>query len=106
MSQAWAVPLFPQASPGVHVLGVISIDSSFFPQASLGGHVRMIVTGAAPASPTVLGFLRAALGCQVSSPRAFLGGGAVTALILSAIQGKIPGAQAFHSVGKKKKKIP
>lgn len=25
----------------------------------------MIVTGAAPASPTVLGFLRAALGCQV-----------------------------------------
>ncbi|XP_044136710.1 long-chain-fatty-acid--CoA ligase 6 isoform X4 [Bufo gargarizans] len=34
-------------------------------QASLGGHVRMIVTGAAPASPTVLGFLRAALGCQV-----------------------------------------
>lgn len=26
----------------------------------------MIVTGAAPASPTVLGFLRAALGCQVS----------------------------------------
>ncbi|KAM4677186.1 long-chain-fatty-acid--CoA ligase 6 isoform 2-T2 [Discoglossus pictus] len=34
-------------------------------QASLGGRVRMIVTGAAPASPTVLGFLRAALGCQV-----------------------------------------
>uniref|UniRef100_A0A8D2Q5M0 Arachidonate--CoA ligase n=1 Tax=Varanus komodoensis TaxID=61221 RepID=A0A8D2Q5M0_VARKO len=34
-------------------------------QASLGGCVRMIVTGAAPASPTVLGFLRAALGCQV-----------------------------------------
>jgi len=27
----------------------------------------MIVTGAAPASPTVLGFLRAALGCQVGS---------------------------------------
>lgn len=25
----------------------------------------MIVTGAAPASPAVLGFLRAALGCQV-----------------------------------------
>lgn len=36
-------------------------------QASLGGCVRMIVTGAAPASPTVLGFLRAALGCQVGS---------------------------------------
>ncbi|KAM4035239.1 long-chain-fatty-acid--CoA ligase 6 isoform 1-T1 [Anomaloglossus baeobatrachus] len=34
-------------------------------QSSLGGRVRMIVTGAAPASPTVLGFLRAALGCQV-----------------------------------------
>ncbi|XP_075457242.1 long-chain-fatty-acid--CoA ligase 6 isoform X2 [Ascaphus truei] len=34
-------------------------------QASLGGRVRMIVTGAAPASPTVLGFLRATLGCQV-----------------------------------------
>ncbi|XP_070790021.1 long-chain-fatty-acid--CoA ligase 6 isoform X5 [Pituophis catenifer annectens] len=34
-------------------------------QANLGGCVRMIVTGAAPASPTVLGFLRAALGCQV-----------------------------------------
>ncbi|KAK1159247.1 hypothetical protein AOXY_G21877 [Acipenser oxyrinchus oxyrinchus] len=34
-------------------------------QASLGGRVRMIVTGAAPASPAVLGFLRAALGCQV-----------------------------------------
>ncbi|XP_010154059.1 PREDICTED: long-chain-fatty-acid--CoA ligase 6 isoform X3 [Eurypyga helias] len=42
-------------------------DKLFFNkiQASLGGHVRMIVTGAAPASPTVLGFLRAALGCQV-----------------------------------------
>ncbi|KAJ1127182.1 hypothetical protein NDU88_005585 [Pleurodeles waltl] len=42
-------------------------DKLFFNriQASLGGQVRMIVTGAAPASPTVLGFLRAALGCQV-----------------------------------------
>ncbi|KAM5300324.1 long-chain-fatty-acid--CoA ligase 6 isoform 3-T3 [Ctenodactylus gundi] len=42
-------------------------DELFFNkiQASLGGRVRMIVTGAAPASPAVLGFLRAALGCQV-----------------------------------------
>uniref|UniRef100_A0A8C6W981 Long-chain-fatty-acid--CoA ligase n=1 Tax=Nannospalax galili TaxID=1026970 RepID=A0A8C6W981_NANGA len=42
-------------------------DELFFNkiQASLGGHVRMIVTGAAPASPTVLGFLRAALGCYL-----------------------------------------
>ncbi|XP_066572975.1 long-chain-fatty-acid--CoA ligase 6 isoform X2 [Amia ocellicauda] len=51
--------------------GVIRSDSVwdkiFFRkiQDSLGGRVRMIVTGAAPASPTVLGFLRAALGCQV-----------------------------------------
>ncbi|CAG5992986.1 unnamed protein product [Menidia menidia] len=33
-------------------------------QASLGGHVRLMLTGAAPISPTVLTFLRAALGCQ------------------------------------------
>ncbi|XP_061767896.1 long-chain-fatty-acid--CoA ligase 1a isoform X3 [Nerophis ophidion] len=33
-------------------------------QASLGGRVRMMLTGAAPVSPTVLTFLRAALGCQ------------------------------------------
>ncbi|XP_059196906.1 long-chain-fatty-acid--CoA ligase 1a isoform X1 [Centropristis striata] len=33
-------------------------------QASLGGRVRLIITGAAPVSPTILTFLRAALGCQ------------------------------------------
>uniref|UniRef100_A0A8C5EWA5 Arachidonate--CoA ligase n=1 Tax=Gouania willdenowi TaxID=441366 RepID=A0A8C5EWA5_GOUWI len=33
-------------------------------QSSLGGHVRLIITGAAPVSPTILTFLRAALGCQ------------------------------------------
>uniref|UniRef100_A0AAY4E5S0 Arachidonate--CoA ligase n=1 Tax=Denticeps clupeoides TaxID=299321 RepID=A0AAY4E5S0_9TELE len=51
--------------------GVIRSDSMwdkiFFSkiQESLGGRLRMIITGAAPTSPTVLGFLRAALGCQV-----------------------------------------
>ncbi|KAM9622313.1 long-chain-fatty-acid--CoA ligase 1 isoform 5-T18 [Trichechus inunguis] len=33
-------------------------------QSSLGGKVRMMVTGAAPVSATVLTFLRVALGCQ------------------------------------------
>lgn len=33
-------------------------------QSSLGGKVRLMVTGAAPVSATVLTFLRAALGCQ------------------------------------------
>ncbi|KAM4595915.1 long-chain-fatty-acid--CoA ligase 1-like, partial [Polymixia lowei] len=33
-------------------------------QSSLGGRVRLMITGAAPISPTVLTFLRAALGCQ------------------------------------------
>uniref|UniRef100_A0A4W6CDC7 Long-chain-fatty-acid--CoA ligase n=1 Tax=Lates calcarifer TaxID=8187 RepID=A0A4W6CDC7_LATCA len=34
-------------------------------QESLGGRVRVMVTGAAPISPSVLNFLRAALGCQI-----------------------------------------
>ncbi|XP_035599512.1 long-chain-fatty-acid--CoA ligase 1-like [Oncorhynchus keta] len=33
-------------------------------QDSLGGRVRLMITGAAPVSPTVLTFLRTALGCQ------------------------------------------
>lgn len=38
-------------------------------QASLGGRVRLMLTGAAPISPTVLTFLRAAIGCQVTQTR-------------------------------------
>lgn len=34
-------------------------------QDSLGGRVRVMVTGAAPISPSVLNFLRATLGCQI-----------------------------------------
>ncbi|XP_047466026.1 long-chain-fatty-acid--CoA ligase 5 isoform X2 [Mugil cephalus] len=34
-------------------------------QETLGGRVRLMVTGAAPISPSVLNFLRAALGCQI-----------------------------------------
>ncbi|XP_076153364.1 long-chain-fatty-acid--CoA ligase 5 isoform X2 [Alosa pseudoharengus] len=34
-------------------------------QESLGGRVRIMVTGAAPISPSVLNFLRACLGCQI-----------------------------------------
>uniref|UniRef100_A0A8C6UR35 Long-chain-fatty-acid--CoA ligase n=1 Tax=Neogobius melanostomus TaxID=47308 RepID=A0A8C6UR35_9GOBI len=33
-------------------------------QASMGGCVRLMVVGAAPVSPTVLSFIRAAMGCQ------------------------------------------
>ncbi|XP_041846314.1 long-chain-fatty-acid--CoA ligase 1-like [Melanotaenia boesemani] len=33
-------------------------------QAHLGGRVRLMITGAAPISPTILSFLRVALGCQ------------------------------------------
>ncbi|NXL47997.1 ACSL5 ligase, partial [Podilymbus podiceps] len=34
-------------------------------QETMGGRVRIMVTGAAPISPSVLKFLRAALGCQI-----------------------------------------
>ncbi|XP_019358346.1 PREDICTED: long-chain-fatty-acid--CoA ligase 5 [Gavialis gangeticus] len=34
-------------------------------QETMGGQLRVIVTGAAPISPTVMIFLRAALGCQI-----------------------------------------
>lgn len=51
----------------------------------------MIVTGAAPASPTVLGFLRAALGCQVSQ-----GQGAGTAYGASMAAAGLVGTQRPH----------
>ncbi|XP_059513787.1 long-chain-fatty-acid--CoA ligase 6-like [Myotis daubentonii] len=67
----WLLEFAPKRKQAEVRSGIIRNDSIwdelFFNkiQASLGGCVRMIVTGAAPASPTVLGFLRAALGCQV-----------------------------------------
>uniref|UniRef100_A0A8C3BYT9 Long-chain-fatty-acid--CoA ligase n=1 Tax=Cairina moschata TaxID=8855 RepID=A0A8C3BYT9_CAIMO len=44
-------------------------------QASLGGRVRLMITGAAPISASVLTFLRTALGCQVcvKGPNVFHG---------------------------------
>ncbi|KAF2981210.1 hypothetical protein EK904_014561 [Melospiza melodia maxima] len=44
-------------------------------QETMGGRVRIMVTGAAPISPSVLTFLRAALGCQVciKGPNVFKG---------------------------------
>ena len=35
-------------------------------QAALGGRVRLITTGSAPISPSVLSFLRCIVGCPVS----------------------------------------
>lgn len=46
---------------------LMSVSLCCPPQASLGNRVRLMITGAAPVSPTVLTFLRAALGCQVST---------------------------------------
>lgn len=48
-----------------HVLWLNTMQRHFGLQVSLGGRVRLMITGAAPVSPTVLTFLRAALGCQV-----------------------------------------
>lgn len=58
-----------------------AIGPSLYPlclpcKSSLGGKVRLMITGAAPVSATVLTFLRAALGCQVrwASPRLLVSG--------------------------------
>lgn len=50
----------------LHILGTNQSEITL--QANLGGRLRMVITGAAPTSPTVLSFLRAALGCQVWPP--------------------------------------
>ncbi|KPP59224.1 Long-chain-fatty-acid--CoA ligase 1-like, partial [Scleropages formosus] len=50
-------------------------------QASLGGRVRLMITGAAPVSPTVLTFLRAALGCQVGGRLGFEAEGGLVKLV-------------------------
>lgn len=56
--ESWRRPLLSSHLPSPSPL--------FLPcKSSLGGKVRLMITGAAPVSATVLTFLRAALGCQV-----------------------------------------